>query len=71
MDKIEELAQGLQNSNISEVSELAKAYLTLRASYDELEFQYVKSYASNKKIDEESFVAWLKKQEELSNEASS
>lgn len=35
-----DLAEGLQHSNVAEISDLAKAYLALQISYDELKHAY-------------------------------
>lgn len=43
MEDMITLAKGLQNSNIKEVAELAKAYMGLAESYKELRHAYVKS----------------------------
>lgn len=41
MKELVELATGLQNSNIKEIADLAKGYLTLAANYEEIQHKYV------------------------------
>ncbi len=47
MKNYRKLAEGLQHSNEPSIAELAKAYLALEASYEELRHQYVKVCADN------------------------
>ncbi len=42
LDEMLELAKMLQNSNVPEVSKLAKSFLALDVSYKELRHQYIK-----------------------------
>lgn len=42
-----DLARGLQNSNVKEVSDLAKGYLKLAEMFDDLQGKYVKACAES------------------------
>lgn len=45
--EMHEMAEGFTHGNIREIVELAKAYLALEASYEELKYKYIKATSEN------------------------